>query len=243
MRLAFALLLAGTVASPPLSLPAAEAPLLQPAAPDAAALAPVAESSKSPASPSSSETAGEWSEIVDHMRGRLVADTGMDVSGATEVGIFIELENLELGSFSRRIVIFARDRSLQWAMTDAHGKAMPGWGRDVPWTIDYFYVNESVSVPAGGRRRFLICSGNYHTLHEGVFGTGAPALVFFQGPGVPLWHLVAGGDEAYLLRATFKGLEGGRTDFDLYWSGPLSLPPVALQPKPKTAEHLFPARR
>jgi hypothetical protein len=128
-------------------------------------------------------------------------------------------------------------------MTDAHGKAMPGWGGDVPWTIDYFYVNESVSVPAGGRRRFPICSGNYHTLHEGVFGTGAPALVFFQGPGVPLWHLVAGGDEAYLLRATFKGLEGGRTDFDLYWSGPLSLPPVALQPKPKTAEHLFPARR
>ena len=242
MKRVFALLLAGTLASSPLSLPAAEATLPQPAAPDAAALSPTVGSPKGSTSSASDEAVGEWSDVVDHMRGRLVTDTGIDASGATEVGIFIELENLNPNALGRRLVAFARDRSLQWTMTDAHGKAVPEWGGFVPWTIDYFYVNESVTVPAGGRLRFPVCSGTYLNLGEGPFGMGPPALVFFQGPGAPLWHLVAGGDESYLLRATFTGMEKSKSDSDFLWSGPLSLPPVALPPKPKTAEHLFPAR-
>lgn len=155
MKMAFVVFLAGALVSSAIRLPASE-PTPQPAAPSGAASSPTGTSPKSGDSTStslSSEVVGEWSEIVEHMRGRLVAEFGIDASGATEVGISIELQNFNTGVLGRRIVTLARDRSLHWEMTGAHGKAAPEWAGFVPWTIDFFYVNETVSVPASGRVR------------------------------------------------------------------------------------------
>lgn len=54
---------------------------------------PTAAEISSPGSDSKQES-GEWSEVVDQIRGRLVADTILDAQGLDVVRIHLELQNL-----------------------------------------------------------------------------------------------------------------------------------------------------
>jgi hypothetical protein len=169
------------------------------------------------------ETAGNWSGIVDQVRGRLIATTTQDSHGATEVRVYVELQNLDAQPFFGKKISFDRDTSLEWKMTDASGKMVPAWKEGVPWQFEYMSSTFSITVLGDSTLRFPVCTADYCLLED------SHALLFFQGPmNTPPWHIASKGPVQYFLGANFRGLEKGEVPTQYIWSGPISLPPMRL---------------
>lgn len=156
------------------------------------------------------------------MRGRLVAVAGLDEEGATSIKVFVELQNLDAQASSEKRLLFNRDSSLVWEMTDGNGKVLaPGKPVVAGWS--YASTDSHVLIPANSVRRLEACTAGYYLLD------GPMALVFFQGLiNTPPWHLAADGHGPYFLSATFRGLDSEGPKTAHAWRSALMLPPVIL---------------
>jgi len=175
----------------------------------------------------SHEAAGDWSVVVDRMRGRLIADTTLDAHGATSVRLYVELQNLAAQPFFGKRIGYSPDLSLAWELRDSAGNSVLPWKGPVPWRFDYAIVSAWISIPGDATLRFPVCSAGYH-----IFQPGG-ALVLFQGLiKTPPWLLAHGGRESYFLSAKFTGVVQGKAPSENIWGGTLSLPPVRLPDRP-----------
>lgn len=176
----------------------------------------------------SHEAAGEWSAVVDQMRGRLIAVTGRDTHGATEVKIYLELQNLDAQPDFGKKFSFNRDLSVVWKLSDFRGKPVPDWTGSVPWLfLDYASMSSWISVPGDSTLRFPIGSAGFH-----VFQPSGASVLSLSLMNTPPWQLAADDREQYYISATFKGLVKGESPSQFIWSSTLSLPPVRLPDNP-----------
>jgi hypothetical protein len=184
------------------------------------AMSAVAAASAQPSVPPK-ENSGQWSEAVDQIRGRLIAEAGLDDHGRTEVRVFLELQNLaELPVFGMKISV-QHQQSFDWEVKGPTGESVPRWTGPVPWIFDGGFIPFWISIPARSSLRFPVTAISYNVLQP------SNALVLGQNLPGPPWHLASGG-KTYSLSAKFKGVISGEMPSQFVWSGPLSLPPVAM---------------
>lgn len=169
------------------------------------------------------EEFGQWSEVVDGMRGRFVIKSSLDSHGFTAVRVYLELGNLTWRPNSGLKFAFNRQRSFEWALKSSDGKLVPRWNGAVPWIFDYVAIDFWISVPADSTLRFPVSDLAYHVLHP------SGAVVLNHGvPEPPPWLLEPSIKGPYFLEAKFKGLIKGETASQFIWSGVISIPPVRL---------------
>jgi hypothetical protein len=173
-----------------------------------------------------SESEGDWSESVDGMRGRLVANSKLNAEGATEVDVYVELQNLDAQPSFGKKLNFKGD--MVWALSDGHGNAVPPWtGQSVVAGWSTATVEAWTTVPANSALRFRVCVAGYYLMD------GPMALVFFQGLiNTPPWHIAPNGHGPYFLSALFKGSEQRIAGAHPTWNSTLNLPPVPLPTGP-----------
>jgi hypothetical protein len=187
---------------------------------------------------------GEWSDVADQMRGRLVVELSASEGSRTLATIYVELQNLAFTPY-RRNLIFSRGSScFTWKLTDVHKRAIPRWKGGLPWVYDFAEMIYPISLPARGTLRVPVAHVSYHILlpkFPGEYGLPSSSLVLESDPPNPPWHLVAGSStEPYFLSAMFKSADEAKAEPHPFgWLGTLSLPPVRLPSDPSPRRHVW----
>jgi hypothetical protein len=164
------------------------------------------------------ELSGQWSDVVDHLRGRLVAEPFLDPQGRSSVRIYLELQNLSFQPATGLRLTINKWGDLNWTLVDGHGNALPVYDGPPPYFLDFPTFSYAIILPPDSRLRFFVASGTYDTV--------APSSVrvfYVIGPGRP-WLLAHDRSAKYSLGAVFKVNESSAG----LWSGQLTLPRFAL---------------
>lgn len=176
------------------------------------------------------ETVGEWSEVVDGFRGRLVVEPVLSGRGAVAT-VCLELQNLTFSPYLRKLAFAGHEPGLVCTVRDARQQTLPRWSGGVPWIYDFAQLSYPVTLPARSTLRLRVAGVTYHLLHDQPDGVspGRDAWVLeLDAPNRP-WHLVDGDRASYFLGATFTAAVQGEQKANAFaWGGTLQLPPVKL---------------
>jgi hypothetical protein len=166
-----------------------------------------------------SATEGQWSSVVDGLRGRLIA-TAQTLEGKPQVQIDVELENVSDGSIA--IQWWDAESALSYSLEADDGPAtadeiFPGGSHWIPNKSSLLFVPSRTSM------RMTAVTQAYEYLANGG--------VLLRPETFHAWIIPKTPTQKLFLRGRFQtgGVTGSESEQALTgWKGPLELPRVAL---------------
>ncbi len=184
-----------------------------------------------------SPTIGDWSEVVNEMRGRLVVEPIPYGKDGTLATIYLELQNLAPTPYVRQLMFTRGADCFTWTLANASKETLPRWKGSLPWVYDFSEKRYPLTLPAGATLRVPVSSVSYHILSPQsphIYDVPNSTLVLQQDAPNPPWHLISGrSTERYFLSAKFKSALKRDVPNSLFLvRSELSLPPVQLPSDP-----------
>jgi len=133
--------------------------------------------------------AGEWSDVVDGLRGRLVIEGPSHLEAEDDFGIYLEIQNVSNPAKSKN-VSFSVDYSIGWQLSDETGKPAEMLPLTILAPID---APVWITIPGNSTKRWFVSGGLYAT-QDGEQRLGMRYL---------LWKISSAKSTRYYLGARF----------------------------------------
>jgi hypothetical protein len=167
------------------------------------------------------KTAGEWSEVTNGLRGRLLFAEGTPDKGGVKMGeVYLELQNVSLGD--AMYVYYAATKSpLRCELSDAAGKNVEG----MPEVMSDWMPSPCwLALPHDSALRFSTRVGP-------SFGPAHPCLFICVGLEGGAWEIPPTATNDYYLSGTFTVKTPANETRPRIWEGTLKLPRVRVPVK------------